>query len=414
MATLTNAFQINGVVDTKQSVLANLNTLCTSSGCWLSYDVNTGLWSVVINRAGTSVKSFDDSNIIGNINISGSGINELYNAVSIEFPHKDLRDQTDYIDLEIPAADRFPNEIDNTLNIKLQTVNDPVAAQYIASVELKQSRVDKIIEFRSDYTALGLKAGDIIDITSDVYGYTNKEFRITKIVESDPGDGSIQLSITALEYDADVYDDSNLVRIERTKKTGIVPKASNTALTQADTYNDLVNAARGNVYDFSSAIIILDTTDVLLKPYPLGYSFVIEYSGYYSLEYNINWAGVPSLPKPPLGIFKRSGVLFELDGVVYGGAQSASELPVSSGTNVNVIMDGCETGGQYEPAYQPHNLTGIFYATAGQTITFFCAGSSDYIDSYPYYHDAAYPYFVPNASDVSGFSIIGNLRFIGL
>jgi len=117
-------FNINGVIDTNNSVLQNIQLIAEAAGSWVTYDINEGQWAVVINRPGTSQASFNDSNIIGSINVYGSGINELYNAVSIEFPHKDLRDQTDYIDLEIPDSERLPNELDNRLNLSNSLIND--------------------------------------------------------------------------------------------------------------------------------------------------------------------------------------------------------------------------------------------------------------------------------------------------
>lgn len=233
MATISvNGFKINGVISTDKTVMQNLNELCTACGAWMTYDIAEGKWSVIINSTGTSVASFDDSNIIGSINISGTGVNELYNQATIEFPHKDLRDQTDYIDLAIPTANRFANELDNRLNIRTDLVNDPVQAQYLANVELKQSRVDKVITFRTDYSKIALKAGDLIDVTSQQYAYTNKVFRITRVEESD--DDVLGISITALEYDSDVYSTSGLTREVREKKTGIIPKATNTAIAALD------------------------------------------------------------------------------------------------------------------------------------------------------------------------------------
>lgn len=227
-----NLFAINGVISTDKSVLQNLNALCTSAGAWMTYDISDGKWSVVINRAGSSVASFNDTNIIGGINVSSTGVNELYNSVTVEFPHKDLRDQTDYIDFEIPESERFPNELDNRLNISLDLINDPIQAAYIASAELKQSRVDKVIEFRTDFSKLGLKAGDLIDVTNSIYGYTNKMFRITKMQEED-AEGLV-ISITALEYNSDVYSTDGLIRTLREKKTGITPKAANSTLQALD------------------------------------------------------------------------------------------------------------------------------------------------------------------------------------
>ena len=61
---MANYFTINGVVDTNNSVLDNLNTIANASGCFLTWDTNAGKWIVILNTTGTSVKSFtDNSNI---------------------------------------------------------------------------------------------------------------------------------------------------------------------------------------------------------------------------------------------------------------------------------------------------------------------------------------------------------------
>lgn len=272
---VSGLFGINGVISTDKSVMDNLNTLCTAAGAWMTYDIVEGKWSVIINRAGSSVTSFNDSNILGGINVSGTGVAELYNSVTIEFPHKDLRDQTDYIDFEIDAEDRFPNELDNRLNISIDCVNDPIQAAYIAAAELKQSRVDKVIEFRTDYTKLGLKAGDLIDVTSTVYGYTNKVFRIVKMEEAD--EEGLIISITALEYDANVYSTDGLTRKLREKKTGIVPKDANTALTDND---NAANAASltNALNDPKNAALIIALLSALSKNIGGGGGDLVSYA----------------------------------------------------------------------------------------------------------------------------------------
>jgi hypothetical protein len=233
MATTTK-FEINGVIDTSQAVLENINTLANASGVFVTWDPSRGTWSVIKNDVGSAVMNFNDSNIIGNINVSGSGINDMYNAVTIEYPHQDLRDTRDYIDLEIPTEQRYPQELDNRLEIKLDCINNPVQAQLIASRELKQSRVDKVITFSTSYLGNGLSAGDLISVTSTMYAYTAKVFRIITIQEDDTDDSGIVYQITALEYDADVYSTEGLVRKERNKKTGIVPKNANQPILVED------------------------------------------------------------------------------------------------------------------------------------------------------------------------------------
>ena len=233
MSSIKNTpFSINGVVSTDKTVLQNLNNLATAAASFITYDVALGKWAVIINKTGTSVASFSDSNIVGSINVSETSVEDLYNSVSIEFPHQDMKDQTDYVDLEIPSADRYDNEVDNRLNITCDVINDPITAQYLATIELNQNRLSKVITFSTDYTGLGLKAGDIIDVTADMYEFSAKLFRIVKLEESD--DEGIGVSITALEYSNDIYDDSALVRTERNKETGILLREQNDAIQLSD------------------------------------------------------------------------------------------------------------------------------------------------------------------------------------
>ena len=214
-------YSINGLIATEDTVLNNLEKLCNAAGAWLTYDIHAGKWSVIINKSGTSTDSFDDSNIIGPISINGTGLDSLYNKVTVTFPHEDLRDQRDVISIEIPPEDRNANEPDNTLNITYDIVTNPVQAELLGFLELKQSRVDKIVTFRTDYSKISVKAGDIIDITSTVYGFVGKMFRVITVREVDTDEGGIDIEITALEYDSSVYDTSNLARYTRTTSTGI-------------------------------------------------------------------------------------------------------------------------------------------------------------------------------------------------
>lgn len=229
----TTKFRINGLVDTSKNVLENINNLAGAGGSYLTWDPANGKWIVILNTTGTSSKSFDDTNIIGDISVSGSGLDEFYNSVSVTFPNKNTRDTTDVITIDIASGDRYANEIDNTLELSLPIVNDPIQAQYIASRELKQSRLDLIIEFRSNFEANAVKAGDLIDVTNAALDFTNKVFRVIQVDEEDAEDGNVIYSITAHEYNADVYD-ANLTYEYRSNFTGIKSKVFNAEIEQND------------------------------------------------------------------------------------------------------------------------------------------------------------------------------------
>lgn len=204
-------YRINGVIDTTRNVLENIEQLANACCTWVSYDNMTGEWAVVINKPGTSKRSFNDNNIIGDITLTTTSLNEFYNRVEVSFPHRDIDDAVDLVAFNLPAEQRFPNEQDNTLSITLDLVNEPVQAQAIGMIELKQNRQDHVVTFQTDFSNVDLQAGDIIDITNANFNWTNKPFRIVSLAETDSEEGII-LDITALEYSDDVYDISDIER----------------------------------------------------------------------------------------------------------------------------------------------------------------------------------------------------------
>ena len=221
MSTLNQQYRINGIIDTSQGVFENLEQFALAAGCWITYDANLGRWSVIINRAGTSVKSFDDFNIIGALDVSSTSLTDYYNRVKVTYARRDLNDQIDFVEAVIPDWQRNPREQDNTLEMRLGLVTDPVQALNIGARELKQSRVNKIVKFVTDYSSIGLSAGDIIDITNSALNWNNKLFRVIQIAEDDLEGGEIELSITAVEYSAAVYN-NDLVRLDRSRQNDII------------------------------------------------------------------------------------------------------------------------------------------------------------------------------------------------
>jgi hypothetical protein len=210
------------LLDTAQPVMKNIEKVCNAAGSWLSYDIHEGKWGVVINTSATSVASFNETNIIGNISINGTGLSELYNSVRVEFPHRELKDSADYVTIAIPDVDKNANEATNTLNLSYDIINEPIQAQLLGFIELKQSRIDLVIKFASDFSKISLKAGDIIDVTDSRLTFNAKLFRIISMTEVQDDQGALKVEITALEYDPDVYSVANLYRYTRSDADGII------------------------------------------------------------------------------------------------------------------------------------------------------------------------------------------------
>lgn len=198
---------INGVVRTTEPVWSNLERLAEACTSWFTYDVHTGLYSWVINEAGNVATGgyLDESDIIGPIQISGSGLTNLYNAIEVEYPNTEIRDQPHYVRLELNPAIRNAYEPDNTLQISTEFINNQPQAEYMADITLRQSRLDRTITINMDYTKINLRAGDIIAVTSPTYGWTAKEFRIMRVREIEGDDGSLRLEFNCSEYDDSIY-----------------------------------------------------------------------------------------------------------------------------------------------------------------------------------------------------------------
>jgi len=203
-------YRINGVVDTGRPVLENVEKMLECSDSWMAYNAASGLWSIVINKAETSTFSFNDTNLIGEIRVSATDINQQINQIQIEFPSKLNRDQPDLVYMETPAGLLYPNEPPNRQTTTLEFTNDSVQAQYLGNRRLEQAREDLIVTITSTYPGIQVDAGDVVDITNADYGWTNKLFRVMKVSEATVDDGNLGASLELSEYNAVVYDDASI------------------------------------------------------------------------------------------------------------------------------------------------------------------------------------------------------------
>jgi hypothetical protein len=225
-ATSQVRYEINGVISPGDTVKNNLDKIGSSCACWTTYDYNAGQWMVIPNRAATagelaSAFEFNDNNIIGEVGISATNLEDLYNNLEVEFASRRQRDQNDYYISEVSTSTRNTLEPDNTLNMRLNLVNNALHAARIGLIELKGSRVDKIITFRADYSAIQCSAGDVIKITNEVYGFDANLFRITRVREVEDEMGGLTVEITASEYNASVYTDETLYDSTAIPNSGI-------------------------------------------------------------------------------------------------------------------------------------------------------------------------------------------------
>lgn len=398
----TNVFNINGVVDTSKSVMSNLQNIANACNTWVTFDNATGRWSVVINRDGSSVVSINESHMVGPLTVSGTGINEFYNGVQFTYPHKDLLDQNDTVTLTIPSANRFPNEFENVLNFSADLINDPIQAEYVASVELKQSRIDKVIRFNTDFSMLGVKAGDLVSITNSVYGFDSKLFRILTVSEEDGDDNVLSLSFTAYEHDANIYSLGDLEREERSAVNNVISQCSNTA-TQASNgvatgnsllagllgpagallLTQLLNSLLGpksakrlaNGGSFGNANQVLYASTDVLSVTPSGtlaplvtsptLTFTAEDGGKYAIDSYWNFGGDPAP-----GVSVKAALIEVYTGLTYGSGTKVEAIQIQAGTSDDLSdkYDDLDVHSIYDLSAGDYHLR--FQYRAGTAVTF--------------------------------------------
>jgi hypothetical protein len=237
-------YRINGVLDTGQTVLNNVDKILTACDSWLAYQSTTGQWSPVINKAGTAASygAFDDTTILSEIKITAQDLTASINQIEVSYPFKDNKDQPAFIYQQISSGSLYPNEPVNKFTTKFDMVNNSVQAAYLANRILLQSRTDLIVSFSTAYTGIQNDAGDVITVTNADYGWSSKLFRITKIQEAALADGNLGAQITATEYDAAVYADQAITATTPAPANGVTSPYYFSALAAPTIGNYLPNA----------------------------------------------------------------------------------------------------------------------------------------------------------------------------
>ena len=259
MPTLDARYTINGLIDTSKPVFENMESITNSCATWLSYNNLTGQWSVVINQVTAPTISFDDDTIVGEINMSTTSLDGFYNECEVRFHNIALRDKEDYVLLTIPNNQRYPNEPTNRMIINAPMVNNQIQAQLLGLIELKQSRLDEIIKFSTDFSYINIDAGTVISVTNSVYGWTNKLFRVLELAERSDGN-TILIDITAQAYSDSIYDDSDLFLYYREQQTGLIeldPLTDVSAITPSSAVTDANGASLLGLLGANALIALL-------------------------------------------------------------------------------------------------------------------------------------------------------------
>lgn len=218
-------FRFDGVVDTAQTIMTNMQAMASNCDCLIRFNEITGKWGVIVQSPTYTVAmAIDDSNMTSAIQITPTDLASSYNIAEVKFPDGTIKDSfnTATLDLSIinPAL-LYPNEPINKQTINLSLVNNSVRAQYLANRFLEEAREDLQVMVSVNYSGIQLEAGDIVSVTNANYGWSAKLFRIAKVVEQFGDTGAVTAGLTLMEYNSAVYDDKNVTEFTPAPNTGI-------------------------------------------------------------------------------------------------------------------------------------------------------------------------------------------------
>jgi hypothetical protein len=352
-------YRFNGPLDTTKNCLANLQDMVDACDSWMQYSELTGKWKVVINKAYdetpdaltfSQLYSVTNNNLTSGIQVNPTDLNQTFNQVEYQYPNTNIKDQLDFIFISL--QDDYPsllseNEPVNKLGLKNDLVNNYVQAKFIAIRRILQGREDLIINLQTDYSGIQVEAGDVIRVTNEVYGWTDKLFRVSNVIEEKDTEGNLFARLTAFEYNATIYDDDLDI-------TDFIP-ADNTGLqdpniiTQPD-----IPVAVANVDTTLNFISVSGNVPnvglVTHLDFNYGFDSNVDNHTFYTTVYNSNGAPLinSQLYNAEVNDIAQSGNIYWSTTAKnrFVGIQSNSSTPIFwPGANVSVYDPGSNTGG---------------------------------------------------------------------
>jgi hypothetical protein len=218
-------FKFDGTVDTKISIMQNMQLMSASCDCLIKYNEITGKWGVIVQSPTYTVAmALSDSNIVSSISITPVDLASSYNIAEVKYPDSTSQDSFNTCTLNLAVVNPallYTNEPVNKQTISLPLVNNNVRAQYLANRFLENAREDLLVTFAINYEGLQLEAGDIVSVTNANYGWTAKLFRINRVTEIFGSDASIRAELQLSEFNPAVFDDRPITQFAPSPNTGI-------------------------------------------------------------------------------------------------------------------------------------------------------------------------------------------------
>ena len=198
-------FQCNYVLNPEKKILENVQNILESCRGFLPfYD---GKYYIKIDSASSSVKTFNEDNILGGISIKGGDKKTTHNRHTCKFANPELDYQHDQVVFPEAGSTEDEDFLDENYDERLQETTDLLfctdyyIARDFARIYTKRSRNQLRVTFQTDSSGLELEIADVITVNHPTPSWGNKLFQVEEITLN----SDMTCNILAVEYDASIY-----------------------------------------------------------------------------------------------------------------------------------------------------------------------------------------------------------------
>ena len=198
-------YTIDGVVDTSNSIKANIETMIGSMAGRLVY--SGGKFEVHAGEYIAPSITVDESQVIGEITVqTKQSRRNAFNGVKGVF----LSEEDNYILADYPAQISSAYAVQDGdpiyLDMALPYTSNNIRAQRLAKLALFRSRQQEAITIPCNLSALRFKIGDNISVTNTRLGYSGKVFEVVGYAMDFTSDGQIVVNVDAIETASSIWD----------------------------------------------------------------------------------------------------------------------------------------------------------------------------------------------------------------
>lgn len=212
-----NKFEINGVIRTSKNIRTNLQDMVGACVGSLYYSV--GKFKLIAGVYSSPVKTLTIDDLRSEVSVNTRlSRRDNFNSVQGTFLWAGVDDGTgsggDWMEVDYPAitsegAGGFleeDNGYENPLQLDLPLTTNSATAQRIAKQVLFRSREQISVTADFGMNAFDLEVGDVIQLTLDRYGWTNKEFEVVGWgFKADQEAGDLRVTLNLKETSSDAF-----------------------------------------------------------------------------------------------------------------------------------------------------------------------------------------------------------------